>query len=76
MERIFYSGEALFAQRLEDFVDFGRKGVDTHTLFSTYPTDTNDGPIEEIFAAQSKLQPFKGLKKTVGKDAMKCEDTF
>ena len=54
-----FSGEALLAQRLRGFVNFGEKRADDyHTLFSAYCTETNDGPDEIIFAAQSLLHPF------------------
>ena len=54
-----FSGEALLAQRLRGFVNFGEKrAADYHTLFSAYCTETNDGPDEIIFAAQSLLHPF------------------
>lgn len=65
MDRFFYSRDALLAQRLRDFASFGRNGSDTHTLFSAYPTETNDGRDEEIFAVQMKLPPFRGRKKLV-----------
>lgn len=63
MDRFFYSRDALLAQRLRELVTFGRSGPDTHTMFSAYPTETNDGRDEEIFAVQMKLPPFRGRRK-------------
>ncbi len=76
MMRNLYSYEGLLADALKKIADYGSKGTDSHTLFSTYPTDTNDGPVEEVFASQSRLLPFEGLKKKIRKDAEECEATF
>lgn len=58
MSGMFYSGEALLKQALDKFVAVGNAGDQEekyHVIFSSKPTETNDGPIEVIFPAMSTL---------------------
>jgi len=62
VSKIFYSEEAFYQQRLQDFVFFGERKADTHTLFATCATEINDGPKDEPLGIGMKLPPFKGWK--------------
>lgn len=60
MDNIFYSYDAFYQQRLRDFVSFGERETNTHTLFATCATEINDGPKDEPLAVRLKLPPFTG----------------
>lgn len=62
MSNAFYSYDAFFRQRLQDFISVGERGTGTHTLFAACATDINDGPKEEPLGVRLKLPPFKGWK--------------
>lgn len=62
MRKNFYSREAFFQQRLQDFVLFGESEEDTHTLFEFRATEINDGAKDEPLGVNLKLPDFKGIK--------------
>ena len=62
MSDTFYSYDAFFQQRLQDFISVGEHETDIHTLFAACATKTNDGPKEEPLGVRLKLPPFKGWK--------------
>ena len=62
MKNAFYSYDAFYQQRLQDFISVGERETAIHTLFATCATGTNDGPKEEPLGVRLKLPPFKGWK--------------
>ena len=56
-----YTEKEYYDKALEDFVNFGEgnEGRD-RTLFSSTPTEINDGPTEKPIGLRTKLPPFKG----------------